>query len=657
MSTVTPCSKRSDWDWKKGDSQITTNIGGYSIVRDYFDCGEYFWDGEYNVVRFPKGMILYHGSAYLADAVNEYPLGRSFYDAVPFGTPTPQISRRAAVRDDNIPYQVSQYIPVDAGWYGDLKTAKIYSRQTRCGMPEMGYGEGSEDCILAYKLKEDTVFYLMDDPQNIWKLLNSTGVPELIKRYFRQMFTITTPLERTGSDSPPRRFYYRTIRVSEREWDIPFAKWMCRNILQAQGYAGMAAPRQFIGPSESSFHPEFIFCNATKYLERDLESDKDWQRASSLTPPPETNKLLETYKRFKTVNINTHGGNLSDHTVWSLLFYEDFVGDDLDIPFNFSLMGAIAMFLHDIGKMNALQELNTEIFATTNSNFVYYAVPQHPLYGYQMLTGELMLNTWPDSFDPLNPIPADTIDLTRVVLENAALNDWELGNVDNIIRMISFLVLYHWDFGDKVVKRVNNGSASFETALEDFTTEKCSDFFRFFSTDGIGAFNAFKLLLIVLVYMSAADVAGFSAYGKNRVKMGLVENVRSRYFRFIKNVPQKYRGSKLFETSNFLVIARASANFIKNMEPGCLEQARRRREAEERGRREAEERRRREEERRVREAERRMREAEEFRIREEEQSRREVERRRREVERRRREMERAEEEELMRNEYEIMDLV
>jgi len=558
MSDIKPCSKKPDWNWKIGEPHVS-QVGENYIQRTYFDCGEYFWDGEFNVVKFPKGMSLYHGSSTLVNANVEYPVGKYFYDPVPFGTDAPDL-RSQAVRNDNIPYQASKFISVDPSYYADPQTAVIYSATK-------GGGEVCGDkCIFAYKLRQDTVFYLMDDGYNIAKLLSAAEIPDDVKRNLSNMFVIEDPNPRRRlSENPLNRFSYDTRRDSRVEWDIPFAGFMCREIIPKLGYAGMAAPIQYRGSLDRLFHLEFIFCNATKYLERDLESSFDWQKKSTLAIPSETKKLLDTFKRFKTINVNVHGGNLYEHTVWILLNYEENVRVT-DIPDDFKFLGALAALFHDIGKMDVQDELNKQIFATKQNNFVYYSLPKHPFYGSEMLLGRKELYTWPKVFDLADLEPSGVIDLSKIIVEASSSVDQDVTDLELVVRILAFLVLYHWEFGVEVVEKINRGDDPLRI-LNTFIRAKWSDYKTFFREESL-SLDDFKNLLRVLILMSAADVAGFSSYGKGRFARGTIAtlpNERSRYFPFIKNVPQKYRGSNLFTTSNFLTIATDASEAVKNM--------------------------------------------------------------------------------------------
>lgn len=92
------CAKIPLWDWKKG-GQTTINLGGGAqIPLNYFSCGTYYFDGEYQVVKFPKGMQLYHGSGALANANVEYPAGIDFYKPHKMSAPS-DVNKTALMKD------------------------------------------------------------------------------------------------------------------------------------------------------------------------------------------------------------------------------------------------------------------------------------------------------------------------------------------------------------------------------------------------------------------------------------------------------------------------------------------------------------------------------------------------------------------------------
>lgn len=117
---ATPCGQLTgEWNWKSGDYYIDTTQAGYPITRNYFDCGTYFFDGTFNVVKFPKGMTLYHGSGMLANAVVEFPVGIDYYKPysydggynIPLDPENDQFVTAVATLDESIEEVVSSFFP------------------------------------------------------------------------------------------------------------------------------------------------------------------------------------------------------------------------------------------------------------------------------------------------------------------------------------------------------------------------------------------------------------------------------------------------------------------------------------------------------------------------------------------------------------------
>ena len=331
MSLSSACSYMKNWNWKKGDS-YKDDTAGVIFERNYFDCGTYFFDGVFNCVSFPKGMMIYHGSSLLADKVVEFPVGIDYYkdfDIADNKKNIPVNLNRLSVAytlDESLEEIISTMIPITAGWYANPSTAQIYSGYSGTGtQADKNCGR---KCINAYKLDKDVIFVLLDD-YNISKLLHSRDVivPVHIKKSLMNMFQLKTKTpSKTNSDEPFNRLKYAKNRISSRAFDKPFASWFCGSDLLSQ-YAGFASTMQYSSyhsinsKSRNKFHLEFIFCNAFKYLSRDLTNPLDWMYFNfNLNPIPlYLNELL----KYETTNVNFHSGNLFEHSVWSLLFTED----------------------------------------------------------------------------------------------------------------------------------------------------------------------------------------------------------------------------------------------------------------------------------------------------------------------------------------------
>ena len=76
---ITPCSLTrfssapiSKEEMLKGNTVTDKNVFDFEIKRNYFDCGEYFFDGTFNVVKFRKGLTIFHGSYNLSNAQVEF---------------------------------------------------------------------------------------------------------------------------------------------------------------------------------------------------------------------------------------------------------------------------------------------------------------------------------------------------------------------------------------------------------------------------------------------------------------------------------------------------------------------------------------------------------------------------------------------------------
>ena len=133
---VNTCQNLQDWDWKSGTEYID-NTTSVPFKRNYFDCGLYYFDGVFNVVKFPKGMTIYHGSGILANEVVEFPIGINFYKTYDMSSPnnikinpapnSPQFLSVAVNSDENIEELISNSINITASWYADPSVARLYS--------------------------------------------------------------------------------------------------------------------------------------------------------------------------------------------------------------------------------------------------------------------------------------------------------------------------------------------------------------------------------------------------------------------------------------------------------------------------------------------------------------------------------------------------
>lgn len=540
MTDIFPCQNLPNWDWKKGDP-FPDNTTMIEFNRNYFDCGIYYFDGTFNVVKFSKGMTLYHGSGVLANAVVTFPVGINFYKPydmagggnIPINPPnnSPEFLAMAATGDESIEEIVAQSIPITAGWYADPSVARLYSGQTTDQRLRSVCGER---CVNAYKLKKDLVFYLLDDDYNIAKLFASDPgvVPEEKKRELAQMFSITnrTP-QRTSSANPFTRIRYQKDRISNRAWDLPFAEWACRVVVTRQGYAGYAATVQYTQAHGGRFHLEFIFCNAFKYLSRDFDNILDWQH-NPRNYSDTVRLFMEQLSLYQSVNVNFHAGDLLQHSIWTLLFAEKIIETRIIPPpvddENFRRLTAFVAFIHDIGKMTPEMTTANE----KRKKFIYFSIKPHPEIGAEYILGQKPLNIYNSDLQPIGALNID--DLFR------AFGIDDMSNKEAVANVIKF----HWDFGEML----RNFNA--DKTKADYYTDLYIQ--KILSVYDPGDSLKRKAFFYILLVVSIADIKASQPYGVDRLTntTGNIQlNKSSHFYPFVTNMPKQYRGGNVAEVS------------------------------------------------------------------------------------------------------------
>jgi len=493
----------SEWDWKKGVSN-SANIGKIKIEFNYFTCGVYFFDGKFNVVKFPKGMQLYHGSGALANANVEFPLGSDYYtpthvsdNRIDFSKLIQNLERHP---NEKVETAASEFFDISPGWFADPRIAKLYSLQNN------EFAQICDDkCVSVYELAHDAVFIILDNNFNIWRLLNSPTVPEVAKNQLKVMFNLHCQhpsLDRNAFG----KLYLNKQRRSFRDIDIPFSKWLCRYI--SKEYVGYAA-NVSIEQGKMYFHLEFMFCNPLRWLNRNLKNDIDWQYNTFDSADSIIKQFIEQMSFYKSTNINWHAGNLLEHSIWCLLFAEKLMLElppKYKLPLDIQKKIAAAAFLHDIGKMAPQEAFKRK------HDYIYYSIPTHPKIGSEYINGTRKL--------PLldrNMKKVGVFDVSKLIHTFGFVNDSD-------ISLLSKIVDLHWEFGPLAIKWKGDG---------DMVTVK-----KYISKVGN---NETFLLFISLVIISMADILASQPYGIDNLKSS--GNHTSRFFPFIKNVPKKYRGA------------------------------------------------------------------------------------------------------------------
>lgn len=509
------CEKiENNWHWKNGKSSSMT-IGGVTIPMNYFTCGVYYFDGIFQVVKFPKGMQLYHGSKPLADANVEYPNGLTFYETYDFSQkrqPPLRFNEDELVSKE-ITEIISEQLNPNPAWYGDEEVASLYSSQS---------SKQTKKLIFSYELKKDAVFIILDNDFNLWQILNG-DVPDEIKNTINRMFDFKG------------NFHFDSLKFGEinvvkgrtsfSDVDFKFSQWLC-SFAEKEKYVGYAA-NNIINNDRSIFHLEFMICNSPKWLKRNLENPSDWQY-NSQKPKGMLNILLSQFSLFKTTNVDFHSGNLYEHSIWSLLFAEKLVLSPL-----FPGMPALSKetqkfiagiaFIHDIGK------LDPENCKKTAKGFVYHTLPKHPEIGEKIITGEKKLTVFNKQLEAVG-----FFDIQSLLKE--------LGYQPSDYTVIGDMIGLHWEFGFYVsqLQRLiseNNTQITeqqFELAARAFITKVGNRSFMFYYG---------------LIVISIADILASQPFTDFLPKY---QNAVSRFFPGISNVPKKYRGGNVKDLTSYL---------------------------------------------------------------------------------------------------------
>jgi hypothetical protein len=311
------------------------------MERTLFDCGEYSWDGIFNIVTLPKNMSIYHGGGSAANNLAFIPLGRDFLGNLARDGPTGAISDAVPVieRKEAIYPVLSQYGGPNPAWFSNPYTANEYARRN--------------DDILAFKLMRDMKLILIDDPYNIMVIrgLFASMSQQEIQDIQPMLRSATKPgaMEIRGPDDLVRalslycfgsesdrtdnyndrfkpiidlaevelkededhavehcnRFYLQYqeiqddgsavwrriphfVRRSSYDWDLAIGTALCfllRTRYPAARYDGYGAPyvrserhTSWQGPGgRSYFSLEMTICNAADILTRDYDNPIDWQ--------------------------------------------------------------------------------------------------------------------------------------------------------------------------------------------------------------------------------------------------------------------------------------------------------------------------------------------------------------------------------------------
>jgi hypothetical protein len=527
-----PCQYVKDWE----SGELEGVVLPHGIKPDYFYCGNYYFDGKFVVVKFPKGMSLYHGSKPLANAAVNMPLGPGFYIPQVFGEGKkyPEVSIRSAESSEfTVEELLTEKSMITESWYTNPVNAKSYS---------------SGCCVQSYKLKRDSVFFLLDNDINLLTLINDKTIDPYIIEKLRDMFNLYF---RNGSEDDKKVNFgtmetaedpFRAIsglsskrgakvfnkkRISDFDTDKTFASWFC-SYFNDYGYAGYCSPTQYIKTPDkpsTAFHLEFMYCNAPVYLERDLRNPIDIFYEDPDAFPDTVKTLVNQMKYYETTNTNFHSGNLLQHSVWCLLFAESLIGKLVNLK-NPSVEALdektrsiiiAAALLHDIGKMNpsmCSKNMNTR-------KFVYYAIESHPSIGAEYFNSGI-------------PLVNDELETVGALYPQDILREMVPGITEDEIGIVKDVVRFHWDLGSTVL-------ANRQT---DYYKDGITTYIKLFEK------SSNKLLsILATMIVSISDIQASQPYTAGKLEGMSPEEIktliRSRVFNYMVTKPKIFRGGNI----------------------------------------------------------------------------------------------------------------
>ena len=522
-----------EYDWKSG---IPSNeeIDGFTIPINYFTCGEYYFDGINYVVKFPKGMKIYYGSGILVKNNQEFPVGTKYYEPNNYNEERKisidkLLDNASKYPDDSIDYLASLDIPeiINTSWYTDYNTAiKDSQKNKQCG----------DKCIECYILKFDAVFVLLDNDYNLWKLYGSSNITEDARISLKSMFD-NNKFEPNDKTKYPNIGIKNKIQTFTDTNTIPFSKWFCQVYNTNNEYAGIAIntnkTTKGVLTKTKINDLKLMFCNALLWLRRDLNNNLDWQyRIKS------DNKIIDTFldqmSLYKTVNIESQAGDLLEHSIWTLLFAENYIANSL-IELNYrpklekqELIAAIAL-IHDVGEMGEYKIIKSDgsylyPIRQRTTDLAYTLIPNEGIRrGIRFVKGEDLIPVY--TGEPLQL--TSTIDFRDVMRS--------LKILDDEFNIVSSTIYYHKLLNEFIPSAIeSNSDSTIINSLAEMYLDNMKDII---DTD---------ILYCILVISVCSELAT-RPYGVNNLTV--VMNKKSKYFPYISNMPMKHAGNNYVDVS------------------------------------------------------------------------------------------------------------
>jgi hypothetical protein len=485
------CTKLKNSNWKKGFDQ-KLDVGNLKIPFNYFDCGEYFFDGIFDCVKFSEGISIYHKNFKFLNSNFEFPIN-SFYNNIIINE-NEILEDVLKNSDSSITDQLSEKKKIEPVWF------ESYKKEMRL----------DNKWIKSYILKKEAIFVILDNESNIIRILNNPNIPEEVKNQLKKMFSLSDSYSNNIYISNNLKFKIKELHKNEKISNFSFLYWFFP-VFKKENYAGFVL-NNF---KTDSFDSKFMFYNPFKYLERDLNSNLDWQFFDYSKVPSETKKLLEQMKLYKSININTESGDLFEHSIWTLLFAEKllevknskFIFKDEKTE-NFLKKKIIAIsFLLNVGKIDPENNL---VMKKRKKDFIYFKLPDNKKAGIEYINGKKKI--------PF--LNSETLNFESFIDMSKILNEFDISSDITIISYLinNFLQLQKWLFNWKETEAEVD---ELLTLLKEKTIDN-NDY------------------LYALLIVSLADLLARESYKsfENEEK-----NISSFFFPFISNVPKKYRGT------------------------------------------------------------------------------------------------------------------
>lgn len=532
------CSTVKDWK---------NNIGNFvinGIDRDYYDCGKYYFDGRYNVVEFPAGMSVYHGSVNLAMANVELPLN-DFYSKAPHYTEAQRSKLRKSTDSEDHKKAVEDIFdnaPVN-GWFGHYQLAHYYASVEGSHGPAQGRYCG-KSCVFAYKLHRNIKLILMSDSFNIASIISNETLSEDEHKAMITDYNFDPQQAKVNGLYDPRdRVELPFMITSSRTTGYLTPKALCRiaKLYKYDGFGHFRTPQFGLGGHSGTRNAEIVTCNPKAIFIRDTNNPLDWQHNRHIVPKG-MKEIIKTMKQYHTSNVDFHGGSPYNHSLWTALWTEYQILNNSRwwnqaqyIAKNHSAnaylaklewLSVISAFMHDIGKFG-------------DDVKWFYDKPKHPSVGSKYLLGQ-----------------------TKFVMHNGkSVNLYKLlrddGYDEEDIKYMAWIAAAHYDFGNTL--KNNDLTEKGAEAFLETVCRRMSEFDMYYQSD-----IHMILVILSLINISVADVRStkppsnlynFSAV-ESIINEGNVRdeaipkiewNLTSRYHPFLSNITQQTRGKEAYE--------------------------------------------------------------------------------------------------------------